>query len=162
MLTLKSTSASTRLSSNTNRSRMTHKYDTGFHHYNLEQTSPEALASRAPRGLLGTDLLKSTAIRSLPTDDSSGTPDEELLLAHGGQGSGVTGARSLLWVAAVGLWERQVTPAHAAHAGVVLSVLTQQKIICMQQVPRSPLRSRCPAAAAPRAAGDRGAATGSF
>lgn len=88
MLALKSTSAATRLSSSTNRS--------------LQQTTREALASRAPRVLLGTDLLKSALlVRSLPTDDSSGsansiTPDEELLLAYSGQGSGVTGARSLL------------------------------------------------------------------
>lgn len=80
---------------------MAHKFDTGFAHYNLQQTTREALASRAPRGLLGTDLLKSAPlVCCLPTDDSSGnsssTPDEELLLAYSGQGSGVTGARSLL------------------------------------------------------------------
>jgi hypothetical protein len=90
---------------------MAHKFDTGFHHYNLQQTSREALASRAPSGLLGTALLK---IRSLaPDGDSnsgnSNTPDEELLLAYGGQGSGVTGG----WSSLCGVSQRQVTPAHA-------------------------------------------------
>lgn len=76
--------------------------DLGFHHYNLQQTSPEALASRRPKGWLSTELLTTqcggVTVRALPTGDAADSPqsdrpavDEELLLAYEGQGSGVSG-----------------------------------------------------------------------
>jgi hypothetical protein len=76
--------------------------DLGFHHYNLQRTSPEALASRRPRGWLSTELLTTqyggVTVRALPTGDAAGAPDsdrpvvdEELLLAYAGQGSGASG-----------------------------------------------------------------------
>ena len=110
-------------------------------------------------------------MRSLPTDGDSGfvdvpeggpadpmTPkdiDEELLLAYGGQGSGVTGALTVLlmsWPQAVALsrlvYQAQASDLPAQHAWLSQGAAPACDTPPMQEPPSRPHKRWAPAAAA--------------